>query len=58
VPAGSARRRLAELEASGMTRGQIAQLAGVSAGTISRLAKPATKRISLVTATGVMAVTP
>lgn len=58
VPAGWARRRLGELEASGLTRGEVARRAGVSAATISRLADPATKRISRITAASVLAVAP
>jgi Bacterial regulatory proteins, lacI family len=58
VPAGYVRRHLHKLEAAGLARTRIAQRAGVSAATISRLADPRTRRISRVTANAVMAVLP
>jgi hypothetical protein len=56
VPAIRARCHLRALEAAGMTRTVVAQRAGVSAGTISRLAKPTTKRVSRITAAAVLGV--
>jgi hypothetical protein len=58
VPVRWARRHVARLEGAGMTRGQIAACAGVSAGTISRLMAPGTRRISRITTDAVRAVVP
>jgi DNA-binding LacI/PurR family transcriptional regulator len=41
-----------------MTRAAVAQRAGVSAATISRLAQPKTRRVSRITADAVMALVP
>jgi hypothetical protein len=58
VPVGHARRRVAQLEAAGLTRGAIAARAGVSAGTISRLVKPDTTRASRITVAAIMNLSP
>ena len=42
----------------GMTRQEVARRSGVSAGTISRLADPATKRCSRITVSAVLAIEP
>jgi transcriptional regulator with XRE-family HTH domain len=57
VGASYARRHLRQLEAAGMTRSEVARRAGLSAGTISRLADPSTHRVSRISAAAVMAVT-
>jgi DNA-binding NarL/FixJ family response regulator len=49
VAVGRSRQRVVQLEARGLTRGQIAQRAGISASTISRITNPATERISRIT---------
>jgi lambda repressor-like predicted transcriptional regulator len=56
VPAWAARQHIATLEASGLTRTTIARRAGVSAGTISRLAKPTTERASRLVIAAVLEV--
>jgi hypothetical protein len=58
IPAHHARRHLRQLQAAGMTRAEVAQRAGVSAATISRLAEPDTLRVSRITAAAVLAVEP
>jgi lambda repressor-like predicted transcriptional regulator len=58
VSAAWPRHHLHQLETAGMTRTEIARRAGVSPGTISRLAAPDTRRISRIVAAAVMAVSP
>jgi hypothetical protein len=58
IPAGVARWHLRRLEAAGMTRMEVARRAGLSAGTISRLADPKTKLVSRITAAAVRNVVP
>jgi hypothetical protein len=58
IPAGLARWHLRRLEAAGMTRTEVARRAEVSAGTISRLANPKTRRVSRITASAVRGVVP
>jgi transcriptional regulator with XRE-family HTH domain len=58
VSAGRARHLIAKLEDAGLSRGEIAQRAGVSAATISRLSKSKTKRASRITVAAVMKLVP
>jgi hypothetical protein len=58
VPAAPLRRHLAKLTAAGMTRAQVAELAGVHRVTIDRVARPATRHVTRITAAGLRAVTP
>jgi hypothetical protein len=58
VPAEWARRHLRELEQAGLTRGEVARRAGLSAATISRLAAPSTRRASRITTSAVLEVRP
>jgi hypothetical protein len=58
VPAEPTRRHLAKLTAAGMTRAEVAQAAGVSHMTIGRIANPATRRVSRITAAALHTIPP
>jgi hypothetical protein len=57
VAAARVRQHVAELEAAGWSRREVARAAGVAPATITRIGKPATRWCSRITAAAILAVT-